>query len=408
MKKIATVTVLFLLLASCKTERKDSLTENTPSTALIGSQIHLDVFNIIPLGIQKKDNSKVIVLDFWATWCGPCITSFSHLNQLQKKYSEDVLIKAVSTESLEKIKDFTSKNNYDFSFYQDNEKKLSNFFNIKSLPVTVILSKNNYFIWSGNSNDKNFEKILQSVIKSDKISDELLQQSKPSIIYSKNYLPKKIRHSSNNLLEYKIQLSSKDDVYESHGGWLNLIDLVDLKYSATPIITIIEEITQVNKKEMIYKRKDLDTISLNISVKSTSKNITYKKIGSTILQDLKKLFQLKITKKTKTVESYEFKVLDSVKLKNAEETLKGGGHGEFKNNEYNAYRFSLKQLAYILEKRNKNNYYFNSSIFQNKKYNFKLHKEVFQNINELKKQLSQNYGIGLIKTKKEINILEIK
>jgi thiol-disulfide isomerase/thioredoxin len=34
---------------------------------------------------------KVVVLDFWATWCGPCIASIPHNNELQKKYAGKVV-----------------------------------------------------------------------------------------------------------------------------------------------------------------------------------------------------------------------------------------------------------------------------------------------------------------------------
>src|SRR5262245_4046592 len=34
---------------------------------------------------------KIVVLDFWATWCGPCIASIPHNNELQKKYAGKVV-----------------------------------------------------------------------------------------------------------------------------------------------------------------------------------------------------------------------------------------------------------------------------------------------------------------------------
>ncbi|MFO0835324.1 MAG: TlpA disulfide reductase family protein [Phycisphaerales bacterium] len=41
---------------------------------------------------------KVVVLDFWATWCGPCIGSFPHVRELQKRYAEsDVVILGVTS-----------------------------------------------------------------------------------------------------------------------------------------------------------------------------------------------------------------------------------------------------------------------------------------------------------------------
>jgi len=35
---------------------------------------------------------KVVLLDFWATWCGPCIASIPHTNELMEKYGKDGLV----------------------------------------------------------------------------------------------------------------------------------------------------------------------------------------------------------------------------------------------------------------------------------------------------------------------------
>lgn len=57
--------------------------------------------------ITSFGDGKVYVLEFWATWCGPCVGGMPHLSELQEKHKEDgVTIIGVSDESLPKVTSF--------------------------------------------------------------------------------------------------------------------------------------------------------------------------------------------------------------------------------------------------------------------------------------------------------------
>ncbi|MEY3144295.1 MAG: Thiol-disulfide oxidoreductase ResA, partial [Planctomycetota bacterium] len=64
---------------------------------------------------ETLESGKVHVLEFWATWCGPCITAIPHLTELQKKYPEVRFVGVASSESgtdeaakLAKVKEFVA------------------------------------------------------------------------------------------------------------------------------------------------------------------------------------------------------------------------------------------------------------------------------------------------------------
>ena len=57
--------------------------------------------------VEAFEEGKVYVVEFWATWCGPCRMSMPHLSSLQEKYADyDVTIVSVSDEPLATVVDF--------------------------------------------------------------------------------------------------------------------------------------------------------------------------------------------------------------------------------------------------------------------------------------------------------------
>jgi len=50
--------------------------------------------------VSKYDSGRVYVVEFWATWCPPCIKTIPHLSALQQKYSQTLTIVGVNAEGL--------------------------------------------------------------------------------------------------------------------------------------------------------------------------------------------------------------------------------------------------------------------------------------------------------------------
>jgi thiol-disulfide isomerase/thioredoxin len=54
-------------------------------------------------------NGKVVILNFWATWCAPCLDEIPDLNRLQREYPDDLAIISISDEEPELLKSFESQ-----------------------------------------------------------------------------------------------------------------------------------------------------------------------------------------------------------------------------------------------------------------------------------------------------------
>ena len=105
-------------------------------------------FSLIELNGNKKKissyTSKVIILNFWATWCPPCIKEIPDLLKLQKKYKESLSVLFISLDSNpdKVVKKFLKKNKFkDIDVFLDSQLKISDKLNVKILPTSIILIK---------------------------------------------------------------------------------------------------------------------------------------------------------------------------------------------------------------------------------------------------------------------------
>ena len=57
-----------------------------------------------PLGTASENSVQVI--EFWATWCGPCLSGMPHLSELQSTYGDQVMILGVTSEELSTVQGF--------------------------------------------------------------------------------------------------------------------------------------------------------------------------------------------------------------------------------------------------------------------------------------------------------------
>ncbi|HCX23180.1 MAG: hypothetical protein CMB80_32955 [Flammeovirgaceae bacterium] len=87
---------------------------------------------------SSQYQGKVILLDFWATYCSPCVKGLPHLESLQAEFKDQLQVLAVSAESRERIERFISKTSFDLTFALESQ-ELSDYFPHRSVPHSVLI-----------------------------------------------------------------------------------------------------------------------------------------------------------------------------------------------------------------------------------------------------------------------------
>jgi len=115
---------------------------------------------------------KIVVLDFWATWCGPCRAAFPNMQKLVKKYANDPVefffINTSERGEKEDIKKnvakLIAKDNYKFNVLFDFDNKVAENYKVKLIPMKIVINEKGEII-SVNSSEDNLDALIRENIK---------------------------------------------------------------------------------------------------------------------------------------------------------------------------------------------------------------------------------------------------
>ena len=92
------------------------------------------------INIEKEFGGKILFVNFWATWCTPCLKEIPSIIELYDKYKNHIVFLCISNEDTQTIKAYLEKSNQDFPVYRQTGNLPSDFY-AQGIPATFVISK---------------------------------------------------------------------------------------------------------------------------------------------------------------------------------------------------------------------------------------------------------------------------
>lgn len=121
-------------------------TQDNAGTNALNSADDFTVYDFDMNKVKLSDSfGKPIVVNFWATWCGPCKSELPAFNAMYEKYKDDVVFLMVNltdgqNDIPDGVKKFISENGYGFPVYCDIEYDAAERYGVRSIPETLFIN----------------------------------------------------------------------------------------------------------------------------------------------------------------------------------------------------------------------------------------------------------------------------
>lgn len=104
-------------------------------------------------GGEPDIENKVVLMEFWATWCGPCVRGIPHLNELQAAFPDDLVVVGISSEDEKTVRNAMQPNgrlDFEYTVAVDPNRNIQRVVGNRGIPHCIVLSSDGIVRWQGH------------------------------------------------------------------------------------------------------------------------------------------------------------------------------------------------------------------------------------------------------------------
>lgn len=146
-------------------------TTNNPNTAKadkdLAKDFTLNDLNGVPVSLSNF-RGKLVLLNFFATWCGPCTDEMPYIQTISEEYKDSLVVVAVNlNEDATKVKQFMQDQNFTFPVLLDSNGSIGNLYRVTNIPASYFINENGKIIYKhiGGMDYEDIQGYLQNMAK---------------------------------------------------------------------------------------------------------------------------------------------------------------------------------------------------------------------------------------------------
>jgi thiol-disulfide isomerase/thioredoxin len=215
---------------------------------------------------------RLTVIDFFGTWCVPCIKALPELENLKNNFKDDLSIVLVSIEEEAKLRKFIDKRKpFAFPIVVDVDKKFTTAFQPPSYPYTIVINANENIVFIGNAADLTEEllqKFMNEELRTVQSSDNTSYTQPPVELLSDTNENKMVNKTKNALNTQSSKVPPREGFREAENTLIKLSQ--DFMYAAksneevTRFVEQLKNISYQSLKDSLKNDDDKKAFWINL------------------------------------------------------------------------------------------------------------------------------------------------